>query len=92
MLTHKTTSLADFCCRYVPVLMGMARIYWDRGNYAQVERIFRQSAEFASEHETWKLNVAHTFFMQVGVKTTGASTLLAHLRNDGAPLRLYSGH
>jgi hypothetical protein len=30
----------------------------------QVERIFRQSAEFASEHDTWKLNVAHTFFMQ----------------------------
>lgn len=44
--------------------MGAARIYWDRSNYAQVERIFRQSAEFASEHEVWKLNVAHTFFMQ----------------------------
>ena len=53
--------------RYIPVLMGMARIYWDRGNYAQVERIFRQSAEFASEHDTWKLNVAHVFFMQVCV-------------------------
>lgn len=52
-------------CRYIPVLMGMARIYWDRGNYVQVEKIFRQSAEFASDHETWKLNVAHTFFMQV---------------------------
>jgi tetratricopeptide repeat protein 30 len=52
--------------RYIPVLMGMARIYWDRGNYPQVEKIFRQSAEFASEHEIWKLNVAHTFFMQDG--------------------------
>ncbi len=31
----------------------------------QVERIFRQSAEFCSEHEVWKLNVAHVFFMQV---------------------------
>ena len=30
----------------------------------QVERIFRQSSEFCSEHDTWKLNVAHTFFMQ----------------------------
>ena len=29
-----------------------------------VERIFRQSAEFCSEHEGWKLNVAHVFFMQ----------------------------
>merc|ERR1719263_2557105 len=42
----------------------MARIYWDRENYPMVERLFRQSAEFCSEHETWKLNVAHVFFMQ----------------------------
>lgn len=32
---------------------------------AQVENLFRQSAEFCSEHEVWKLNVAHVFFMQV---------------------------
>merc|ERR1711865_173063 len=50
--------------RYIPVLMAQARIYWDRENYPQVERLFRQSAEFCSEHETWKLNVAHVFFMQ----------------------------
>lgn len=30
----------------------------------QVERIFKQSAEFCSEHDVWKLNVAHVFFMQ----------------------------
>merc|ERR1712216_624562 len=30
----------------------------------QVERIFRQSAEFCSEHEVGKLNVAHVFLMQ----------------------------
>lgn len=50
--------------KYIPVLMGQARIYWDKGAYGAVERIFRQAAEFASDHETWKLNVAHTFFMQ----------------------------
>lgn len=50
--------------RYIPVLMAQARIYWDRENYAMVERLFRQSAEFSSEHEVWKLNVAHVFFMQ----------------------------
>jgi len=49
---------------YIPGLMAMAKIYWDMENYAQVERIFRQSSEFCSEHDTWKLNVAHTFFMQ----------------------------
>lgn len=51
---------------YIPGLMAMARIYWDMENYTQVELIFRQSAEFCSEHDVWKLNVAHTFFMQVG--------------------------
>jgi len=50
--------------RYIPVLMSQAKIYWDRNNYPMVERIFRQSAEFCSEHEIWKLNVAHVFFMQ----------------------------
>lgn len=29
-----------------------------------VEKLFFQSAEFCSEHEVWKLNVAHVFFMQ----------------------------
>ena len=50
--------------RYIPVLMAQARIYWDKDNYQMVERLFRQSAEFCSEHEVWKLNVAHVFFMQ----------------------------
>ncbi len=45
--------------------MGMAKIYWDRENYPMVEKVFRQSAEFCSEHDVWKLNVAHVFFMQV---------------------------
>jgi tetratricopeptide repeat protein 30 len=54
--------------RYIPVLMGQARIYWDRENYPQVERIFRQAAEFCSEHDVWKLNVAHVFFMQASAQ------------------------
>lgn len=50
--------------KFMPVLMSMAKIYWDRDNYMQAEKIFRTSAEFCSEHEVWKLNVAHVFFMQ----------------------------
>lgn len=50
--------------RYIPVLMAMTRIYWDRDNYPMVEKLFRQTSEFCSEHEVWKLNVAHVFFMQ----------------------------
>uniref|UniRef100_A0A0K0CXH2 Tetratricopeptide repeat protein 30 n=1 Tax=Angiostrongylus cantonensis TaxID=6313 RepID=A0A0K0CXH2_ANGCA len=42
---------------YLPILMSQAKIYWDKCDYARVERIF-------SEHDIWKLNVAHTLFMQ----------------------------
>lgn len=50
--------------KYIPVLMAQAKIYWDRENYSMVEKLFRQSAEFCADHETWKLNVAHVFFVQ----------------------------
>jgi tetratricopeptide repeat protein 30 len=50
--------------KYIPVLMAQAKIYWDIENYSRVEKIFKQSAEFCSEHDVWKLNVAHVFFMQ----------------------------
>ncbi|GMI37607.1 hypothetical protein TrRE_jg4450 [Triparma retinervis] len=48
----------------MPVLMAQARVYWDRENYPMVESLFRQSAEFCVENDTWRLNVAHVFFMQ----------------------------
>jgi len=44
--------------------MAQAKIYWDKDDYQQVEKIFRKSVEFCSEHDTWKLNVAHVLFMQ----------------------------
>lgn len=49
---------------YMPVLMSMAKIYWDRQNWEKVEKIFQESAEFCADHDVWKLNVAHVFFMQ----------------------------
>ncbi|KRX06803.1 hypothetical protein PPERSA_11448 [Pseudocohnilembus persalinus] len=50
--------------KYIPVLMAQAKIYWDKQNYSQVQALFRQSAEFCADHDTWKLNVAHVFFVQ----------------------------
>lgn len=44
--------------------MAQAKIYWDKENYTAVEKLFKQSAEFCADHETWKLNVAHVFFVQ----------------------------
>ena len=50
--------------RYLPVLMQQTKIYWDRDNFVQVEKIFRKSVEFCNDQDTWKLNVAHVLFMQ----------------------------
>jgi len=49
---------------FLPVLMNQAKIYWDRENYVQVEKLFRQSAELCGDADVWRLNVAHTLFMQ----------------------------
>jgi tetratricopeptide repeat protein 30 len=54
----------DALAKYIPVLMGMAKIYWKIGHYQMVERIFLQSSEYCCDNEVWKLNVAHTCFMQ----------------------------
>lgn len=51
--------------RYIPVLMAMAKIWWDKENYIQVERVLHQAADLCSEHDIWKLNVAHNLFMHV---------------------------
>ncbi len=47
--------------------MTQAKIYWDKEDYSQVEATFRKSVEFCSEHDVWKLNVAHVLFMQVRI-------------------------
>jgi len=44
--------------------MQQTKIYWDRDNFVQVEKIFRKSVEFCNDQDAWKLNVAHVLFMQ----------------------------
>lgn len=62
---------------YIPVLMAQAKIYWDLENYAQVEKVFRKSAEFCNELDLWKLNVAHVLFMQVSTLLYVACILIS---------------
>ncbi|KAM9784441.1 intraflagellar transport protein 70A isoform 1-T1 [Syngnathus typhle] len=50
--------------KYIVVLMAQAKIYWNRENFAMVEKIFHKSMEVCNEDDTWKLNVAHMLFMQ----------------------------
>ncbi|XP_019745483.1 intraflagellar transport protein 70A isoform X1 [Hippocampus comes] len=50
--------------KYIVVLMAQAKIYWNRENFAMVEKIFHKSMEVCNEDDTWRLNVAHVLFMQ----------------------------
>uniref|UniRef100_A0A915DKY2 Tetratricopeptide repeat protein 30 n=1 Tax=Ditylenchus dipsaci TaxID=166011 RepID=A0A915DKY2_9BILA len=56
--------LDDNLEKYLPALMSQAKILWEKGEYEQVEKIFRRSAEFCHDNDTWTLNLAHTLFMQ----------------------------
>ena len=53
-----------FHLRYIPILMAQASIYWDMQNYGAIEKIFRKSVEFCSDHDIWRLNVGHVLYMQ----------------------------
>ena len=50
--------------KYIPVLMAEANIYWIKEDYPAVEKLFRNTADYCSVHDTWRLNYAHTFFVQ----------------------------
>lgn len=49
---------------FLPALMGQAKLLWDKGQWKNIEQLFRRSAEFCHGNEVWKLNLAHTLFMQ----------------------------
>lgn len=50
----------------IPVLMSQAKIFWDMGSYDLVELLLLKYAEFCENNRTWRLNLAHTYFMQPG--------------------------
>ena len=49
---------------YIPVLMAHAKLYWNKKDYSMVERIFKQSQDFCSISDVWRLNLAHVYFIQ----------------------------
>ncbi|ETO22637.1 hypothetical protein RFI_14556 [Reticulomyxa filosa] len=50
--------------KYVQVLMSQARVYWEKNNWKMVQKILENSQEFACDHDTYRLNMAHVLFMQ----------------------------
>lgn len=43
--------------------MAQAKAHWSVGNYAKAEKVFALSADYCSIHETWKMNLAHVYFV-----------------------------
>lgn len=50
--------------KYIPVLMAQCNIFWKEENYSEVEKLLQNAREFCAVHNTWKLNLAHTYFIQ----------------------------
>ena len=48
----------------IPILMCQAKIFWDMGKFEFVELLLMKYQEFCFNDRTWKLNLAHTLFMQ----------------------------
>merc|ERR1712228_85832 len=62
--------------KYIQVLMYQASIYWKQGKYAEIQLLFEKSREFCDNHDIWKLNYAHTLFMQETSNSFNESILL----------------
>jgi len=52
--------------KYIPVLMAQCSIHWKKDEYKDVERLLMNAREFCAVHDTWRLNLAHCFFIQEG--------------------------
>jgi len=50
--------------KYIQVLMYQANMHWKRDDYHEIKLLFEKSREFCDNHDVWKLNYAHTLFMQ----------------------------
>jgi len=48
----------------MPVVMHQAKVLWDAGNYAELEKLFHRTKDYCSGEEAWQLNVAHVLYMQ----------------------------
>lgn len=50
--------------RFIPVLMAHAKIFWNKEEYTKVEQLLKASQDYCSINDTWRLNLAHVYFVQ----------------------------
>jgi len=56
---------------FMPVVLGMCKLFWEHDNFSGVEKELRKASEFAGEHEAWRIGMAHAVFMQGSGSTGG---------------------
>ena len=54
----------DLLEQFIPSLMSQAKYFWDQEQYESVFKILKTYGEQCGSHEVYRLNVAHTYFMQ----------------------------
>lgn len=63
-LKHIQSSYNDTMKSFIPILMAQAGMFWEKEDYHSIELLFRKSADLCVDVNAWRLNVAHTFFVQ----------------------------
>ncbi len=58
------TTYDDTMNSFIPILMAQASMFWEKEDYPTIEQLFRKSADLCVDVKEWRLNVAHTFFVQ----------------------------
>eukprot|EP00388_Colpodella_angusta_P005172 GDKJ01016178.1.p1 GENE.GDKJ01016178.1~~GDKJ01016178.1.p1 ORF type:complete len:782 (+),score=139.78 GDKJ01016178.1:55-2400(+) len=48
----------------LPAVIGLAKVFWDAEQYENVERMLWKSRDLCSDDLTWRLSLAHSYFMQ----------------------------
>ena len=70
------SELDDAMSNYLPVLMAMAKIHWEKKDYEAVERVLRQSGDFCSDGKACANNLAGCLF-HAGQASRGSDLLRA---------------
>ncbi len=69
--------------QYLALVMGQAKIIWKKGNYEMLERMFRSMVDLVGDQDAWRMNMAHSLFMQGGSKYKEAISLYEPIVEKG---------
>eukprot|EP00835_Amoeboradix_gromovi_P001424 NODE_64_length_24072_cov_0.332541.p5 type:complete len:582 gc:universal NODE_64_length_24072_cov_0.332541:2040-295(-) len=57
-------SLMEHCTRLNQFIMAQGKLLWDDKKYKVLEQLLRQHADYLSDSDVWKINLANVYFIQ----------------------------